>query len=102
MSFGWYDIDGNPVSSDAAMLLKYNSDEDYARIGLDEVDGVRVSTVWLGLDHRHGPFGPPLIFETMVFGGSFDGECQRYPTKDLALAGHNEVVAKLRRGDAPW
>lgn len=26
-----------------------------------------VSTVWLGLDHGYGG-GPPIIFETMVFG----------------------------------
>ena len=31
---------------------------------------VRVSTVWIGIDHNFwNPGNPPLIFETMVFGG---------------------------------
>ena len=37
-----------------------------------EIGNAIVSTVFLGLDHSWGG-GPPLLFETMVFGGSFDG-----------------------------
>ena len=32
-----------------------------------------VSTVFLGIDHSFMKDGPPLVFETMVFGGDFDG-----------------------------
>ena len=28
-----------------------------------------VSTVFIGVDHRIGGKGPPVLFETMVFGG---------------------------------
>lgn len=31
------------------------------------VDGYLVSTVFLGLDHRFGAYGPPIVFETMAF-----------------------------------
>ena len=32
-----------------------------------------VSTVFFGLDHRHFGRGPPLLFETLVFGGLLNG-----------------------------
>lgn len=69
-------------------------------------DGKWVSTVWLGLDHGAG-CGPPLIFETMVFAPSRDGElresldCDRYATAAEAKAGHAEMVAKWSKGEQP-
>lgn len=64
------------------------------RIALDKFDGVKVSTVFLGLDHNFGS-GEPLVFETMVFGGPFDEECERYSTREQAIAGHAAMVAKV-------
>jgi len=58
-----------------------------------------VSTVWLGLDHGYGG-GPPLIFETMVFGGAHDEDQWRYPTEVEALAGHAEICSVVFRGEA--
>jgi len=58
---------------------------------------VRVSTVFLGLDHQFGK-GPPLLFETMVFGGRQDGDQWRYSTWDEAAAGHEAAVDSLTRG----
>jgi hypothetical protein len=68
-----------------------------------------VSTVFLGINHRFGQDGPPLLFETMVFrdvpdtskfgdgqGWSDDGDMDRYSTWDEALAGHERMVAKYR------
>ena len=57
--------------------------------------GVRVSTVFLGLDHRFVGGGPPLLFETMVFGGKHDGAQWRYSTWDEAIAGHDAAVDGL-------
>ena len=38
------------------------------RVALTEVSGIRVSTVFLGLDYRFSGEGPPLLlFETMTF-----------------------------------
>jgi hypothetical protein len=51
-----------------------------------------VSTVWLGLDHGMGFGAPPLIFETMVFGGSLDGTQERYSTEEHARVGHQLLV----------
>jgi len=56
---------------------------------------VLVSTVFLGLDHSFGE-GPPLLFETMVFGGLLDQEMNRYFTWDEAEKGHREMVQKVK------
>lgn len=60
-------------------------------------DGVEVSTVFMGLDHQWGD-GPPLLWETMVFGGPYDQEQVRYHTRQQALAGHAQMVARVRGG----
>jgi hypothetical protein len=52
----------------------------------------KVSTVWLGLDHGMGFGAPPLIFETMVFGGSLDGTQERYASEEHARVGHHLIV----------
>jgi hypothetical protein len=57
-----------------------------------------VSTVYLGMNHQWGD-GPPLIFETMVFGGDEGEPCWRYSTEEQARAGHDRVVAALRAGE---
>lgn len=57
--------------------------------------GVRVSTVFLGLDHRFIGGGPPLLFETMVFGSKRDGAQWRYSTWDEAVTGHDTMVDRI-------
>lgn len=59
-------------------------------------DGIHVSTVFLGLDHSYGD-GPPMLFETMIFGGESGGDQWRYSTWEEAEAGHERAV-QLARG----
>jgi hypothetical protein len=59
------------------------------------VGGAEVSTVSLGLDHASG-YGKPLLFETLVFGGALGGEMDRYATRQDALAGHENIVGRVR------
>jgi hypothetical protein len=61
--------------------------------------GARISTVFLGLDHRFNldPDRPPLVFETMIFGGKQDGVSRRTSTRAEALACH-EYAVKLFAG----
>lgn len=67
------------------------------RVALTKISSnVKVSTVFLGLDHNWGLAGPPAIFETMVFGGPMDQEQDRYSTWEQAEAGHEAMVAKVR------
>ena len=62
------------------------------RVAHTRAAGLEVSTVFLGLDHRHGGGGPPLVFETMIFGGALDGHQWRYATWAEAEAGHRAAV----------
>lgn len=54
-----------------------------------------VSTVFLGLDHQFDD-GPPLLFETMIFGGKHDDYCERYATIEEARDGHRVACAVVR------
>ena len=65
------------------------------RVDRTEIGEVFISTVFLGLDHSFGE-GPPLLFETMVFGGPLDQDMERYSTWDEAVAGHKAMVARVR------
>lgn len=51
---------------------------------------MKVSTVFLGLDHNL--YGPPHLFETMIFGGEHDGYQERYSTWAEAETGHARTV----------
>jgi hypothetical protein len=62
-------------------------------VGNDFLDNdVHVSTVFLGLDQNFSDEGPPLLFETMIFGGPNDQYQDRYATKEEALEGHAKAV----------
>ena len=92
----FYDRAGQPIDAQEwARLFEDDSQE----VGNTIVGAYRVSTVWIGIDHSWGA-GPPLIFETMVFGpessGGFDLDCRRYSTEDEARAGHDEMVTLVR------
>ena len=54
-------------------------------------EDIRVSTVFLGLDHGFGA-EEPVLFETMIFGGEYDEYCERYCTWDEAVEGHAKAV----------
>lgn len=94
-------------------LFMANTDRHVAQ---DDIEGVRVSTVFLGIDYaipsaffdaldEGQPVGDrnrepvdPILFETAVFSGD-DGDVstmRRYFTWAEAQAGHQEVCAALR------
>jgi hypothetical protein len=62
-----------------------------------EVGDARVSTVFLGTNNSFG-FGPPLLFETMIFGGKYDDFQRRYCTWEEAEQGHQEACALVTSG----
>lgn len=66
-------------------------------VGDEQVGGCRVSTVFLGLDHSFGD-GPPIFWETMVFGdGSFDLDQERCGGSwDQAEEMHARMVRRVR------
>lgn len=59
--------------------------------------GIRVSTVFLGLDHSFMS-KTPLLFETMIFGGDESEEYQeRYSTWKQAEEGHQKAVDMVKK-----
>ncbi len=66
------------------------------RVGDDTINGVRISTVFLGIDHSWRTDGPPLLFETMVFGGVLHEACERCETYDQAEAQHASMCDRVR------
>lgn len=49
---------------------------------------IKVSTIFLGSDHNYSGDGPPLVWETMIFGGERDEDMRRYATVEEAVEGH--------------
>jgi hypothetical protein len=98
---GYYDRDGHEMDMWAwAAQMRHPEYKRVAQVTVTDLANPEVaydvSTVWLGLDHNFGD-GPPLIFETMIFGdGSLDLTCRRYITEEQALAGHKEMVDIVR------
>jgi hypothetical protein len=83
-----YDWQGNEISLE--QWAKLFGDERH--IGDTDVGNVRISTVWLGIDYRF----PPLIFETMIFGGDLNEYQERYATEQEARAGHERAVELVK------
>ena len=94
----YYDYDGNPITADEWVML-WQKDR---VIQQDDYDRGRISTVWIGLDQGFGLEGAPLIFETMIFGGKFNGEQWRAATRKEALRNHMAAYQLMRdaRGKA--
>ena len=67
------------------------------QVAWDEIPDAQVSTVFLGLDHNFYNNGPPILFETMIFGGPLDGEQWRYATWKEAERGHAAALAKAKK-----
>ena len=69
---------------------------DQRRVAETIVGDARVSTVFLGLDHGCGD-DPPVLFETMVFGGVHCGLMKRYTSLKAAKEGH-ELFTQIVSG----
>lgn len=63
----------------------------------DEIEGAEISTVFLGRDHSFGE-GPPMLFETMIFGGPHDQYQERCSTWDEAVKMHKNAIALVKSG----
>lgn len=93
-----YILDGKtPIKTDTSTWGRwFKANEETRRVGRAEIGDVTVSTVFLGLDHQHTSDGPPLLFETMIFGGPLDEYCARCSTWDEAEDMHAHALALVR------
>lgn len=83
---------------DALRWAAWFENPDHRRIADTALFGnVRVSTVFLGMDHNFFFEGPPVLFETMIFGGPLDREIWRYATIEQATLGHERACGGATR-----
>jgi hypothetical protein len=89
----FYDMLGKEITLQEWALMF----ESGRRVAYDVVGDVTVSTVLLGVDHNFFGEGPPIIFETMIFGGKHDEYQERYATLEEARAGHRKALRLVER-----
>lgn len=66
------------------------------RVASTDIEGMRISTVFLGLDHNWSG-GRPILFETMVFDqNNNDVYMERYHTWEEAEAGHQAICLSFK------
>lgn len=90
------DESGNPVPCDDLMAWAQWFEASGRRVARDVIGESEVSTVFLGMNHNYGE-GPPLLFETMIFGGPQDSFQRRYSTRKEAMIGHRTIVELLKK-----
>ena len=67
-------------------------------VSQEKVNGAKVSTIFLGIDHSFGgPNAAPKLFETMIFGGPYDGYQRRCMFWNEAEAMHKGAVEMVKR-----
>lgn len=92
----YYTLEGHDVKPCDLMTWARWLESANRKIGYTKTENGNVSTVCLGLNHQFDD-GPPLLFETLVFGGTEDGDMERYSTYDQAVCGHKKMVEKIEK-----
>ena len=92
---GQYVLDkaGNPKKCHDLFMWERSLSPAKRRVARTQRDTFMVSTVFLGIDHGWGD-GPPILFETMCFGGPLDQDQNRATTKEQAQVMHDDMVAR--------
>lgn len=63
----------------------------------ERIGETRISTVFLGLDHNYTPGDPPILWETMIFGGPLNHDMDRCAgSREQAEAMHARMLEKMR------
>lgn len=95
------DASHNVIKTDfMTWAVWYESNDRIVKVTM--IDNIKISTVFLGLDHNFYQQGPPLFFETMIFGeGEFDEYQERCSTWDRAVEQHERAVNMVSAAVAP-
>lgn len=93
-------VDRKPVPADLMTWASFFGSADRI-VAKSQFGDVGVSTVFLGLDHRFGDSGPPLIFETMIFGGPHSDYQTRCSTWEEAEEMHRVACVLVEKGSEP-
>lgn len=98
-NFGWYILGDDPAvpifTEDMQAGARFFADHSRRVVDRTQVrPGVEVSTVFLCHDHDFSGLGPPVLWETMIFGGPLDQDTRRYTSRADAVQGHAEMVER--------
>lgn len=88
---------GKPIAEPDLMKWAKWFESANRTVARETIGDSKVSTVFLGLDHNFNQDGPPVLWETMVFGGPLDQEMDRCSgNREQAEAMHRRMVSKLQ------
>jgi hypothetical protein len=95
-----YVIDGGVIREEPSLLAwgRWFARADRAVAKTKLAQGVDVSTVFLGIDHGFVDGKPPVLWETMIFGGPHDGWQDRYTSVEEARKGH-ALAVRVAKGE---
>lgn len=62
-------------------------------------DGAAISTVFAGTDHPRPIGETPWVFETMIIKGHENFRTGKYPSWELAEAGHEATIKQYQAGE---
>lgn len=60
------------------------------------INNIRISTIFLGINHNFRLDGIPILFETMAFKNHKEIDCRRCSTWRQALKQHWDMVARMK------
>lgn len=96
------DANGNVITTEDLFEwgIWLETADEQRRVAQDRDEGpdaqdIWVSTVFTGLDYNFFDDGPPILWETMVFGGPLDGKQERYASREAALLGHQRWCQRV-------
>ncbi len=97
------DDKGNPViERDLVTWARWMENFQNRRVADERIGDSRISTVFLSLDHNWSGVGPPVLWETMVFGGKLNEEQDRCSgSREQAEAMHARMVEKVKCSNDP-
>ena len=97
MTMFWIEANRLPIAvDDIAIWAEWINDDENRSVKQTLVGETMVSTVFLGINHNWAGNKPPILYETLVFGGPLDQEMCRYHTRDAAEAGHEAMVKRVQ------
>ncbi len=94
----WYKLDENNIPIECNIrehIAWLDKNPERKAVKQNDIGNIYVSTVFIGLDHGWKT-GIPVLWETMIFGGKYDGYQKRYTSHEDALIGH-EIANNLAK-----
>jgi hypothetical protein len=96
----YYKLEGQtPVAVESFMEWSLWIMSANTTVMLNELNDSIISTRFVGIDLNPGgnSKSQPMVFETLVMGGVFDGKINRYPTWDEAIQGHLKICTQISK-----